>query len=68
MQVVSFYGLLDDYQIPGMSKNKSGISRVLVRTIMYHMSIRSTVVLAKMSGHYSRYRDNYEGQVDHALC
>jgi len=25
MQVVSFYGLLDNYQIPGMSKNKSEI-------------------------------------------
>ena len=30
MQVVSFYGLLDDYHIPGISRNKSGISRIPV--------------------------------------
>ena len=74
------YGLLDDYQISGMSKSKSGLSGIQVYqeygcTIRYHMCKRSTVCtvmyikfVSKTSGHHSRYRDNHESQVYHAGC
>ena len=67
MQVVPFYDLLDNYQIPGMSRNKPGMSkykyiRSTVCTIMY------TKFVSKMSGHHSRYRDNHKNQVYHAGC
>ena len=53
MQVVLFYDLLDDLSDSGNEQEQVrnvmniGISGVLVRTIMYHMCIRSTVVLSR---------------------
>ena len=74
MQVVLFYDLLNDLSDSRNEQEQvrnvmnTGISGVLVRTIRYHMCIRSTVSTIKMSGHHSRYRDNYKSQVYHALC
>jgi len=40
MQVVPFYDLLCIYQIPGMSRNKSGIHVSQEYSMYYHVSSR----------------------------
>ena len=66
MQVVSFYSLLDNYLITGMGRSKSGVSGVQVyqKYDLYWNISRYN----KMSGHHSRYHNNYESQVCHAGC
>ena len=67
-----FNGLVGNYQISGMSRNKPGISGIQV--YQEYRCIRSIVcteiyqVVIKMSGHHSHYRDNYKSQVYHAGC
>ena len=67
MQVVPFYDLLDNYQIPGMSRNRPGMPGIHVyqEHCLYYNVYQVEI---KMSGHHSRYRDNYKGQVYHTGC
>jgi len=66
MQVVPFYSLLDNYLITRMGRNKSGVLGVQVNQkygLYWNISRYN-----KMSGHHSRYHNNYENQVCDADC